>query len=40
MEKMDIMEESRVIIPLIEEAIEAAKPEKYLKDIKIVSNTL
>lgn len=40
MKKIDIMEESMVIIPLIEEAIEAAKPEKYLKDIKIGSNTL
>lgn len=40
MKEIDVMEESRVIIPLIEAAVEAAKPEKYLKDIKIGSNIL
>lgn len=40
MDKLNILEDSKIVIPLIEEAIEAAKPGKYLKNVKIQDKML
>ncbi|MGC8663645.1 MAG: glycerate kinase type-2 family protein [Thermoplasmata archaeon] len=37
---INILEENKLIIPLIDSAIEAAKPEKYMKNILVKNNIL